>query len=369
VGATSESSRFIEACQARLLEVWNQIAAESAEANAPAPGDDLCAAIRASINSETKTYRYVLPTQVLAKLVDSNLDCRAVQAGAESPGSFDARSVASKVIAPFDQTNERVLGGSGDPYVNNPLRIPAIISAHRQAQKDKPGFDRLCFVLQSVEAAASEEYTQKVFRQVLREVRLRLELVHVTYPFPHRISWEATVDITQAFLSTPSGGDRFEALLAALFEQIGASFGLFADVRRTKSNSADVASGMVADLECVDDQGAIVMAVEAKDRKITIAQLRDKVPLWREAGITEAFVVATEAIKSEDAAAIHETQNVEFVSGHNIYCLSWGSFSSSVFALVGESGRAEFLKRVAAQLDQFSPIKHRRAWAELLRGS
>jgi hypothetical protein len=72
-------------------------------------------AIIRSINSKTKTYRYVLPTQLLAKATDSALDCRTIQANAQMIGAFDARSVCQDVIVPFDRATESVLGGSAEP--------------------------------------------------------------------------------------------------------------------------------------------------------------------------------------------------------------------------------------------------------------
>jgi hypothetical protein len=366
VPASNETAGFLEACRIRLQELWSATGSGTS-----APDDDIAPElledIRASVNSRTKTYRYVLPTQLLAKLVDHQLDCRIVQAGAGVPGSFDARSLASKVISPFDLANERVLGGTTDPYVNNPLRIAAIVIEQQAPQKDKAGFGRLCTVLQAVEDANSPPFTAAVYRHVLREIRSRLETVQVTYPFPHRISLDDTLRITSSFLEARSGGDRFQALLTALFEQIGASFGIFASVRRTKTNTADASSGALADVECIDGEGRVVMAVEAKDRKITVAQLEEKIPIWRSAGLTEGFFISPENVRADDAEQVDDIRTVQFRSGYNIYCISWNSFASSLFALIGESGRSEYLKKVARQLDEFSSVEHRRAWAELLQ--
>jgi hypothetical protein len=368
VAEKKETTSFLADCKAALEEAWLQVWSETATVEPPSVmSEELLNAIREAVNSDTKTYRYVLPTQLVAKLANPLLDCRSVQAGADSEGAFDARSVASKVISPFDLSHERVLGGSTDPYVSNPLRVTAVDPSQRDAQKDKVGWDRLCLVLQAVETNSNPEFTASVFRQVLREIKARLELVHVTYPFPHRVSLDDTLRITREFLKEKSSGDRFECLLAALFSQLGSSFGLYSEVLRTKSNSADASTGMVADIECRDSKGALVAAVEAKDRNITVTQLQEKIPLWREAGLTEAFLIATKDVKTADAQKIAEAQRVEFSSGHNIYCLPWDAFASSIFALIGETGRSEYLKKVAAELDKYSAVQHRRTWADLLK--
>ncbi len=45
---------------------------------------------------------------------------------------WDARSLGSKVVAPFNQKQEGILGTSSDPYVGNPMRIPRMF-------RDDPG--------------------------------------------------------------------------------------------------------------------------------------------------------------------------------------------------------------------------------------
>src|SRR5208337_4970378 len=136
----------LEAAAALLEKEWAEIQAGSAAISAAIP-QPIHEAINRSIDSHTKTYRYVLPTQLLAKVVNPALDCRAIQATAKLQGAFDARSVCQKVIVPFERKAENVLGGSAEPYANNPMRIPAIVPEARSAQKDKNGFDDLCRVL------------------------------------------------------------------------------------------------------------------------------------------------------------------------------------------------------------------------------
>jgi len=82
---------------------------------------------------------------------DNSLDCRAIQQGSRLRRPFDARSLCHAVVVPFDRDNHRVLGGSPEPYVNNPLRIPSISPDHRGAQRNKEEFDDLCAVLEYAE--------------------------------------------------------------------------------------------------------------------------------------------------------------------------------------------------------------------------
>ena len=330
--------------------------------------NDLIAKIRACVNSKTKSYRYVLPTQLLAKLANSSLDCRSVQVARGEPGSFDARTIAHRIVVPFDQANDSVLGGSPEPYVNNPLRVPEISARYGKAQRNREDWDDLCTILDGVEDKEQREYTCALFRQVLTEIYRRFSAVSVLYPVPKRVSLERTIKVMEDFLSERSGGDRLLALTSALFLIIGKRFQLYADVRREAVTSADAATGMVADLECLSEKGEVVVAVEVKDRELTVSQIRSKIPDVRQKHVSEMFFIAERGVapcNHDDAA---ELVRHEFASGHNLYVMDLLSLGRVVLALLGEEGRIEFLAEVGRQLDQYrSDIVHRQAWAQLLR--
>ncbi len=352
-----------------LAQSWSEVSAlaESGPLQNVLDDEQLVAAIRSSVNSPTKTYRYVLPAQVLAKVVDPSLDCRCLQASRGGPGAFDARSFAHDVIVPFDRANHNVLGGSEEPYVSKPLREPEVTAAHRRSKKNKPGWDQLAHVLQEVENRGDPEFTRCVLRQILVEIHARLAGAHVVYPVPRRISLERALALIDTFFEERSGGDRFQAVLAALFVALGRQFNIFSNVRRERVNAADAASGQIADIECLTESGDIVFAVEAKDRQLSITQLQDKIPGLREHQVTEAFFVAAKGMAAQDAAAIQETVDREFISGQNIYVTEFHPLARVVMALIGEAGRRSFLEQVGRQLDEFCDIQHRRAWAGLLR--
>ena len=326
---------------------------------------DLLASIRVSVNSNTKTYRYVLPTQLLAKVADSTLDCRSLQAGADRTGSFDARTIAHQVIVPFDQSNDRVLGGSPEPYVNNPVRVPEVSKQYRNAQRNRRGWDHLCHVLETVESTGDENFSKNVLKQVVVEVYRRLSEVRVAYPAPRRISLSRCISRIDEYLTELSGGDRLLALSSALFTVIGRRFHLYSRVQRASITSSDASTGMLADLECVAEDGAIVLVVEVKDRALTVSQMMGKVANVREKQVSELFFVAQQGV--EDQAQIDSLVEREFVSGQNVYVMSLSKLAEMSLALIGEEGRRDFLLEVGSQLDDHrSDIRHRRRWSELL---
>ena len=355
---------------AEILQAeWKKISelAEAGKLNDALSDPKLIQAIKESINGATKTYRYVLPTQVVSKLADASLDSRSIQAARGKPGSFDARSVAHRVVVPFDQSNENVLGGSQEPYINNPVRVPEISVKYRNPQKDKIGWDYLRFVLDTIEKKNDSDFTMQVFRQILTEVYRRLSTTRVRYGVPRRVSLKKTIEVIQAFLEDHSGGDRLMALTSALFTIIGKRFELYETVKRGNITQADQASGMLADLECVTTDNQIAFAVEVKDRQITISQIRAKLRTIREKQVSEIFFVAQGTIPSEESE-LQALIDREFAAGQNVYVTDLVKLSTTALAILGEEGRRDFLMETANQLETYrSEITHRKAWAAILQ--
>lgn len=86
------------------------------------------------------TYRYIVMTALLAKVCEPNVDIMSLQVKDDSPGSYNARSLASEVVYRFQLNNlGNVLASNGDPLVNNPGRYsrldPTNVTARGDPQK------------------------------------------------------------------------------------------------------------------------------------------------------------------------------------------------------------------------------------------
>jgi hypothetical protein len=368
-----ESPNLSYGGSALLKARWEEVVQKFDEAAPDSPDDPLGVGhplmplIRACLTSRSLSYHYVLPTQLLAKSVDPDVDARSLQARHGTPGAFDARSLAHEVIVPFDRDNNRVLGGSPEPYVNNPLRVAAVTADFRGQQKNAADWDKLAEILDVVQTTDDPEFTRRVFDQVLFEIYRMLSQVQVVYPAPNRISLEQTYGLIQQYLEERSGGDRTEAVCTALFRTIGQRFGLFDEVKRQRVNAADVPSGMAADIECWTD-GTIVLLVEVKDRTLTLTQLEAKIDSARAKHISEVLFLAEQGKEPADEQDIDAEIKSEFTSGQNIYVSNFVDFSLGVLILFREDGRVQFLREIGMELDRAgSRIEHRRAWATLLR--
>jgi hypothetical protein len=325
-------------------------------------------AIHASINHRQVAYRFCLPVQLLGKLTNPALDSLRLQKKKEEPDDvtgWDARSLAGKVVAPFNQRQENILGTSGDPYVGNPMRVPRLIRDDH-SKKDVAGWNTLVDILEQVESRKDPEFTRTVFRQALLEMFRRQKALHFVYAIPPRISLEGLLSLSQRFLEEKSGGDRSLALCGALFDSIGIRFGLYAKVDRARINASDEATGQAADLECLDADGKVILAVEVKDRILTLTDVEGTLRKCRQRKIQDIFFAAP-GIKSNEQSALKERIERAFTSGQNLYVFSFFDLARSVLALGGESIRVTFLHKVGEHLNAWNTQpSHRQAWKRLL---
>ncbi len=324
------------------------------------------ASIRSLLRAKTRSYRYVLPTQLLAKVVDPGLDSRCLQAGrVGGRGNFDARSVAHEVVVPFDRENGSPLGGSPEPYVNNPLRVPEVSPQHRRAQRARSEWDRLCDILQAVEEAPDTTLATELFDQTLLEIRRLQQELEISYPIPQRISLEGTMSLLAQFLAPRTGGRRLQAVSAALFKTLKEKWRIYDEVISAQVNVPDAPGTRPADIECRVD-GKAVLAVEVKDRTVTLQLLTDQITSARMARVTELLflVRAPQLIDSDE---VPRRARMEFVSGQNIYLFDAESFFANVLGLLGEEGRGVFLEQVGHALTEYRlDFRDRRGWADLL---
>jgi hypothetical protein len=340
-----------------LAELW-EIAINDENSEAPA-------IIRQMVNADEVGMRFCLPTQLLGKLTDNTLDALVLQLRAGPPGNWNPRTFASSVIVPWNRANQRVLGGSGDPYVSNPLRRPRLDFQPDQLA-DAEQWETICGILREVQTQSDEEYTRTILLQVLAAVRDRLREFNFVYVVPDRVSLRQAEALVVQFLAEGSGGDRGLAVAAALFETIRERFGIYTEVRRGVINAADSATEAVGDLECVGHDGNVILAVEVKERRIGDDDLHIAIAKAREFEVHELTFCA-EGITGTQREQIETTMQSAWASGTNIYHATTHELMHSLLPLTGEKGVKSFIVHVGRQLDAFNTQpKHRKSWKTLL---
>ncbi len=235
-----------------------------------------------------------------------------------------------------------------------------------RSKKDVAGWNTLVDVLQQVELRGDPGFAELVFHQVLLEIFRRQKSLRFTYPLPPRISLESTLSLAKRFLEQKSGGDRGLALCGALFDAIGIHFGLYAKVDRARINASDEAIGQAADLECVNVQGEVVLAIEVKERTLTLTDVEGTLRKCRKRKIKDIFFAAPR-VKKDEQSTVDKRVALAFAGGQNLYVFDFFEIARSVLSLGGENIRATFLQKVGEHLDLWNTQpSHRQAWKSLL---
>lgn len=325
-------------------------------------------AIRRTVKGETTSYRYALPTQVLAKVLDPSLDCRCLQVKRGGVGAFDARSFCKKVIVPFNREHGNVLGTSEDPYVSKPLRHEEISSVYRDEIKDKGGWDDLCLLSNEIETRKDVNFTERVLDQTLVEIYRRLSEIRVSYLTPRRASLDGVEALIERYVAEPSGGARPEVVAYSLLKTAGKRFNLFKRVESSKATTANRMTGRVADIECYGSNDEIKLAGNVKDIPLTKGMIEDQTGKIHEGKVRNLLFLAFKGIREDERKEIREIINKEFDEGYNVHIVESpiAEFARIFFFSFEEEGRKEFLKQVGIALDRYASYEHRRKWADLL---
>ena len=355
-----ENSPNIELARSLLGSLWLSVTQEDNR------DGDIDKDIDSLIKSEYLSIRYCLPTQILGKLTDSKLNCLCLQKGdGSSESQWDPRSFSAKVIAPWVLENQSVLGASADPYVSKPLRR-SWIEENPNNVKGLNEWKLLYRILSDIEARNSKDYTQTRMLQVLASIHKALSKLTFDYILPERVSIDQTQSLVYEFLSEPSGGERGLSIVAALFETFGKHFGIYKEVKRYVINASDQSTGLPADIVCIDKSEEVKLAIEVKERKITIADIRNTVQKARKLSLKEVLFSSSVDMGDEDNE-ISDAISQTWTTGTNLYHISISDLIRAVLPLTGEQGRIDFLNNVGIQLNKYNTQPaNRTKWKELL---
>lgn len=357
--------KITEGIRSKLDSLWIEVQSfQSGKAFVPS---ELKERLEKIFASKTKTYQYAVVTQLLAKLDDPTKDARCIQKleGDSDSSRFDARSLCSKVVVPWERKAGSPLGLKDDPYVNNPMRVPDFSLTYQHKQKDKKTWTELVALFEHVQQHPAS--ARSLLLQTLLMIRLLREEQNVKFPSPQRASLQDTLAVTHDFLKTRSGGARLQVVGFAVFDALRKTWGIFDEVITSPVNVSDASSGKSADVFCRRD-GEVVMACEVKDRDLNIEMLHGTITNARLEKVTELFAL----IRGKDPS--HEKEMTtridrEFKHGMNVYLLESDSFLVLVLALIGETGRQHYLRSIVEGMAMMNfPFESKRDWAKLLEG-
>ena len=322
------------------------------------------------IDSSVLSIRYATLTQLLGKHADPTRDLLCLQKGkkdsdAEQQGRWDPRGFCTRIVVPWNQSHNSVLGTSRDPYVNKPLRRPRLDQQMRSLM-NREEWNSLVSFLTELEDASDSEMVKKAVLRCLQSIARRLGKQEVEYPIPMRISLDHLCDILEQYLTISNGGLRPMVVATALMRTLGRAYSLFSRVESQGVNEADAATGVPGDVLCYDEDEVLALAVEVKGDDLTLIEVESTILKSRSSRVKDVLF-ATPGLSSPDREAIERKITEEFAQGSNIFQTSIQSLARYSFILLREEWRVELLKEICSDLNARSTQpSDRLAFAELL---
>lgn len=350
-----------------LARVWSELLALPLDRMPADP--EIGTVARKILEGKEIGWRYSIYIQVLGKAANFELNALCLQDKFAGNGAWDAREFAKSVVVPWNAAAGAPLGQSGDPYVSNTFRHPSYGPEMRRDRKSPELYDLAERIVQKAENAANPKAVEALLRLILAELRRHLQGKDLDYPAPKRVSLPVCTKCIDEYLAAKSGGARLQALVFAAFRTLASETGAYSRVESRHVNAADSASGAAGDIECWR-ANQLRLAVEVKDRVLTISQVQESIAKARinEVGELLFVVRSSQLMPVDEQAAMSKLIDKEFSAGLNLYVESAAGFFSRFLLFLLEDGRRKFLldAGVALQL-QKADFQHRLAWSAAVR--
>ena len=317
------------------------------------------------LRSKSVSHRFAAITQIAGVFFDSTRNPFCLQLGEGNEGDWDARSFASSVIVPWLRNHESPLGTSGDPYVGNPLRRP-IIEAEPQGVKRSalPLWNALHSLVGAIEEdrVKAERYLHQAIAIIMR-IRDENERPLI---LPDRMSPSSIAAAVEEFLREPSGGERALSVLTAIFEVVIGPLIQAHKIERSVINSSDASAGTVGDLMIYDADNNLLIAIEVKERSLSLEDVRTmlaKVVEKNELSVVFA-APSVEAVDSEEVSLLYEKSFRNRVACHFVPVQE---FLRVAFSISNERKFVDFVTGVETNLIKYRTQPHNRnRWREII---
>jgi len=324
-------------------------------------------------NSGYVSIRYVLITQLLGKFADGSRDALCLQRGSKEgaveEGRWDPRSFCARIVVPWVQRTDNVLGTSTDPYVSKPLRRPRLdeLSIPLKARDE---WDRVERVLGKVQDRNDPAFTEQTLRRCLASIARRYLALDIEYSIPSRVGYSQMLAAVESFLATKSRGEVPLIVATAVLRILGNQFGLFDEVKRQGINEPDSPTGSPGDIQCFiwgeQDVRTLILAVEVKDIELRLVDVNATIQKARRQKLADILFV-TPGIVTKEASEVKSKFHEEWTKGLNLYQLSLMDLLRVLTPLSGEDIRPVLLKEIGDEINRSaSQPALRTAWADVL---
>ena len=306
-------------------------------------------AIRAIILGDHLTFRYMLITSLLAKVVEPAIHMRALQANARLHGAYDARSLCHKVWVPFERKHlESRLGGSNEPYLNKPARFPSIEKTNAvRAGRDRDLLYTLYDLLESLNAA-NRVIHREALLFAIGLVMTRGGGVSADLPLqPITFSAHSVEAFRNAYLRLSHGGEVPVSVIGAILSTRYTTRDY--DVKVHPVNQAGTSSNEVGDID-VYLRDTVTLPVEVKDKLFGAADIEHAVKKAQRASCHRLLFVSGRQASPAKNVHLKDVASRYALQGFDLAFVSIDTLVQCEVPLLSESDRRKLIQHIHRHL-------------------
>jgi len=305
--------------------------------------------IRSIILGSHLTFRYLLMTALLAKVVEPRIHMRSLQARAKLEGAYDARSLCHNVWVPFEREQlDSRLGGSNEPFLNKPARFPAIEKTNAvRAGRDRDLLHTLYDLLESLNKANASIH-KEAFLYALSLVMERGGQTPSEVPLsPVVLTSSAVLAFVDEYLSKSFGGEVPVSVVGAVLSARHRD--RKSEIRVHPANQAGTSSNEVGDIDvCLGD--AVALPVEVKDKSFGKADVEHAVKKARDAECPRLLFVMGRHATPADDVDMEELTAAHAKRGFDLAFVTVEAVVRSEIPLLSEPERRNLIQRIHRHL-------------------
>lgn len=260
-----------------LGRAWSEIG------EGPKPPARMAQLIEIILGASDITFKYILVTGFLGKCVNPRIHTRALQAGSNLAGAYDARSLCHDVIVGFEKSKGNLFGLSNEPFLNKPARHPEHDGGNPQI-RNKLLSQKLHEALElAINSKPAEVYSGLV--HILRIGAKRASEIKTAIPTAIVNLGKVSKFIHQ-FLQETDGGSRLVAVWGAFVSLLSEND----EVKVYPPNNSDFFGKTKGDVELFYDD-VLVSASECKQRPLSLDDVNHGLRKAMEHGVPEYLFV------------------------------------------------------------------------------
>jgi hypothetical protein len=315
----------------------------------------------------TRTFKYILLTNVLAKAVNSDIHALALQDQSNLEGSFNSGGLATDVVTDWEKDNGERLGGSNEPRTNSVYYRQSELNTDYEVRNDDL-YQTLIRILEELEKQSSEGELEPIdmLRQTLYLVS-QLEPTTVSYTNPPDVSYVELKEAVEEYLERSGTGERLAAVAAGVLDaQYFVADRSDVYIKVDHVNVADENSSAAGDIEVFEDEDeeVLLQAAEVKDKPATKADIQHSISTGQKHKLDEYKFVTGRGFQSdiEEKRAIDTIEDAEI----EVVVITTDDLLSSL-KFQGRAGRTRFRESVGEFLNDMRAQEESKSdWKEII---